>query len=590
MQLDARSPQGSYPTGGAVSPASGRRGPPVLYPTPIEETLLRRRAQADVVPFPSTGNLTSGGSSGSRIGSAVAPKRASTPGSSSMPQLPLLPEPVLKPQPQSPKGGNAQAFKRQSPKLVARVPAELVPQLKGGGWSEAGSGGAIWALQARDLVRSRLSETSKSSEARDAGLRLRLGILEYMESQDVPQGLQALCEALRLRCGNLELATTCLEGGRHLRGRGVSLLEMAGGLALLGLDIPALCGFGDNEVARRLGLRESDGRIAPEGLALQALKDTSGKPPLPPGTDLRLVELWVTITKFVALSAWFTTPLGNRRRGRLGEIGQSREAELLEFRSAERSQMHLGIRESLGLGSSSGQEASVAPGRLDWAKPKAPRYLMMKSKPEASSVQKAFDAENAIHTLRMGILRPKVAMEEHDVANELLGAADALARSGASKTASIASGHPVMLQQHAQDQIRSCWAPCELDLERLEATLRAEYRAHSGVSQLGERLLGRNELFRLIGERPPTDLLTSAGSRHLTWAEVGAIYDDAIELQVYLTGSGKIALKKGLTFESFRFVLLRIALTVGLHFGHLVDDAVDTLDIRRHARRAGGKS
>jgi len=218
------------------------------------------------------------------------------------------------------------------------LPRELLVRMKDCGWTV---GSAVWGQQAREITSSR-SVAPAAAGSREIAERIQL--LQHLEKGAVPQGIEALRSALRWRCGNLEQAFRSLDVSDRLGRGGISLLEFSGALLLLGLNAPALCGT--NETAAFAALDgDMDGRLS----AFDLLGDSAPAPSWVQSgfasASQRVVmkggseaieggaERWVLAIKYVAISAWFTTPATSRRRLRLTG-GQTAPAPLQPVRAA----------------------------------------------------------------------------------------------------------------------------------------------------------------------------------------------------------------------------------------------------------------
>eukprot|EP00929_Paragymnodinium_shiwhaense_P108711 TRINITY_DN7503_c0_g1_i2.p1 TRINITY_DN7503_c0_g1~~TRINITY_DN7503_c0_g1_i2.p1 ORF type:complete len:637 (-),score=115.32 TRINITY_DN7503_c0_g1_i2:236-2146(-) len=492
-----------------------------------------------------------------------------------------------------------------------RLPSEMVPRIQERGWIDVGSVGSVWAAQARSLARERLaaSDPGLHVEGSDHLLKERLELIARLEHDNVSQGVSALRAALRMRAGSDDQAIECLKGVLGLKGQlcgqGLSVLELTGALSLLGLDSQALCGFGERELFVRSGGDKVTGRVTAElvcrggdtapvpALMADAVTDTSAS-----CLEDRLLERWTLIAKFIALTAWFYTPKELRRRGRLAACPQERWAQLQAMPSGEAADVFLtqpiGLpeskvdhRQATGLDAMSDaldaamqghrQAAGVARDALDAA---------MEGVTVATRIAKT-NPTAELHDFRKHVLNFQAMPSKHPSAQEL-AAADrtVVALAAQPRSVGASTGHPDPDRQWLLDSVRRTWAPNKVDFEKVVATMREHFLAHANVRQLGVQLMGRSDLCRFVGERPPVDLLPLgvAGSRHLGLTEVGQIYDDALQMQLKrpsTSGGRMAALTAGLDFDHFRMALLRIAEAVGLHFGHLVDDALDALDSRR---------
>eukprot|EP00443_Scrippsiella_acuminata_P094825 CAMPEP_0115376324 /NCGR_PEP_ID=MMETSP0271-20121206/2918_1 /TAXON_ID=71861 /ORGANISM="Scrippsiella trochoidea, Strain CCMP3099" /LENGTH=134 /DNA_ID=CAMNT_0002799413 /DNA_START=12 /DNA_END=412 /DNA_ORIENTATION=+ len=134
-----------------------------------------------------------------------------------------------------------------------------------------------------------------------------------------------------------------------------------------------------------------------------------------------------------------------------------------------------------------------------------------------------------------------------------------------------------MARQQALDALRQFWAPQRDDFEAAEQDVMQEFSMHATSHQYGEKLLSRADLLRLLGVFPLALLADDApAARRATQAQVCAIYDEVLAWQAARAPAApqRGPFTKGLTFESLRLVLLKVVLAAGLHFRHLVDDAV----------------
>merc|ERR1711957_241840 len=102
--------------------------------------------------------------------------------------------------------------------------------------------------------------------------------------------------------------------------------------------------------------------------------------------------------------------------------------------------------------------------------------------------------------------------------------------------------------------------------------------------QFGEPLMSRSDIAHFLCKLPPpgvgeafaengTDV--SPLRRGPSNVEVGELYNSVLEMQAVLTSLQGRASSKGLTFESLRALLQKVARSMGLHFRHIVDDAVE---------------
>lgn len=390
---------------------------------------------------------------------------------------------------------------------IGSLPADVVLRIKDRGWTQ----NSVWVRQAHELTsaragRSPLAPGKKCPPgANDRSIHERLRLLELLESEGLPQGLEALCVALRWRCGSLENAFVYLDvGGRGGHGAGLSVSELAGGLALLGLDAPALCGFSEAEAHQRLDANH-DGYVCLPDLLKGGL-GAGEPPPAATATDSRngawgeATERWVALAKFVALSAWFQTPQPLRSRKRPG------------------------VMEGPAL-----TPLSPPPG------------------PTGSAT---------------------IAM--------VTAAADR-------RQGTFGGEQGAMARQQPIDAVRRFWAPSAGDFQEARRLLQEKFSEHALVQQFNERLLGKSDAFRLLGDLPPAGIGRDQ-ALPLTHATVGELFEEALRTQIAQSSPASCALSKGLTFEFLTVFLHKVALALGLNFRHLVDDA---LDARAAARLSG---
>jgi len=398
------------------------------------------------------------------------------------------------------------------------LPSDMLERMKAGGWTQTGFSNRVWLDQARHLTSSRSGIAPAAAGCR-ATLERTL-LLESLEQQAVPQGIEALRAALRWRCGSLERAFECSNvSDRTGPANSLSLLECVGALVLLGLDAPALCGFSES-VAFRAMDTDMDGR-----LSLRDLLGTSSPSTAPQLLKLGTVasvqrgvvrgngvqgieggaERWVLLIKFVALTAWFSTPMIARRNWRNPPAGQE-------------------------AGSSLGTGKKMEPGSS------------------------------------LGTARPEVS--GGGIAGAMI-VVTALAEGATGRTS-----HAAVARQQISDPVRQCWAPSEDDFQAVESKMWAEFENYSTVQQYGEKMLSKANFFSLLGDIPPQDIGDDAESM-VTRAQIGQIFDEVLTVQARTSGQNGVTFSKGLTFESFRLALLKASAMMGLHFRHLVDDAID---------------
>eukprot|EP00747_Dinoflagellata_sp_TGD_P092746 gnl/TRDRNA2_/TRDRNA2_165511_c0_seq4.p1 gnl/TRDRNA2_/TRDRNA2_165511_c0~~gnl/TRDRNA2_/TRDRNA2_165511_c0_seq4.p1 ORF type:complete len:407 (+),score=82.91 gnl/TRDRNA2_/TRDRNA2_165511_c0_seq4:177-1397(+) len=373
------------------------------------------------------------------------------------------------------------------------------------GWVEVKSTpkpGGVWAEQARVLAEKRLAMPARISAQHERSVHERVKLLQHLESKGIPQGMAALWESLRLRFETIEKTFMYLDVSRPGSG-GLSVLELAGSLALLGVDTLSLCGFDERELHRRLdadgdgrvGLRDllrefhtnaevaanptsdldldhaadntdgvPDDRVAAASSAAFVTEDAGRSAPtsrLAAGGSRR--DLWMLLVKFVTLSAWFYTPSQVRKRG-VGDVDEASDAE-----------------------------------------------------PQASG--------KSLSSIRKQL-----------------------------------------------DSLRLCWSPNEDDLGEVQSAMQEIFNEHATVRQFGVQLLGRSDADSIVASLSDQEKDPAAAA--VSRDEVGRIFDRVLENQVSQTADGRF-ITKGLTVESLRALLYEFALSIGLHFRHLVEDALD---------------
>jgi hypothetical protein len=526
--------------------------------------------------------------------------------------------------------------------LSSSSPVLRPPLPLGKGWRELGSAVSVWTQQARQLAHERLpcrpnvsragvdnhrvaTETGSAPTEDNGALAGRFALLAQLERVGQSPGLAALHTALEMKPGGAEAAVACLGGTSGM----ASVLELAGGLALLGLDSRALCGFDECELFRRLasldrsssygpqsknGGNNGTGRVALKGLisvgsgacstedTIGLVKRDGGESQLEANLKGKLFDRWLVLARFVALAAWFGTAPELRRRGRFNADDLTSARAPVDFQ--ERLALS-SVRGALGL--ESGRVAAALPATADSGglsanvvtatlAAVAPRRLL----PHGSTAVRRIAADAQARNQRMS----RASSDCDVVRKSILGKETVDIRphsmllDAAAQLVDTAVENPRIARQRSHDQLRKQWSPLARDFLASEVTVREEFEAHAATRQLDRRLLGRCDFFRLVGDRPPSDLLADGNgaheSRHVGPTELGAIFDEVLELQASQAALGGSSFTKGLTFESFTLALLIVARDAGLHFSRLVDDAVDTITgghpsvTRRRVRRLPG--
>eukprot|EP00927_Polykrikos_kofoidii_P035996 TRINITY_DN30452_c0_g1_i1.p1 TRINITY_DN30452_c0_g1~~TRINITY_DN30452_c0_g1_i1.p1 ORF type:complete len:695 (+),score=97.33 TRINITY_DN30452_c0_g1_i1:90-2174(+) len=427
---------------------------------------------------------------------------------------------------------------------------------------------AIWARLSEELTSACATFSKTPSVTRDRMLHERLQLFEALQRKGLPQSLGALCFALTARFGGVDEAYALLDVGGRGSGLGVTMLEFAGGLALLGFDAPTLCGFGEPEVLRRMDA-DSDGWLSSQDFRRSVKTFSGGSVSLLSNTTASVSGCeysawWVLIAKFVALSAWFYTPPHLRKRPRPTDM----HADLGE-------EIEISVKRNAQVDAVCAAEAAAerAEGSL--------RHATLATEQIASALAESRtnppSPTNSIAEL----------LSRHDKSGDaalalpsrsiLSGAAAVTARAAA------AGGGARTTRPNARvlalDSVRRYWAPNELDYDATVQAMHVEFTklAHVEWSNGEQRgLLCRQDFYRLVSELEPPGAVVHPGLSRLTCGVVGRIYDEALDVQMRMTATtdGRPC-SKGLTFRSFQMCMLRVARHIGLHFRNLVDDALD---------------
>lgn len=147
-------------------------------------------------------------------------------------------------------------------------------------------------------------------------------------------------------------------------------------------------------------------------------------------------------------------------------------------------------------------------------------------------------------------------------------------------------------QNPANDPVRSSWYPVHHDLVDLQQRLREEFQAQATVRQFDELLLSREDFFRFLRATTlaggSVDPVGTCPSR----VELARIYEEAFagQLRRPPVQRGRMP-TKGLTFQSFAGgpLLRHVALAVGLHLRHLVEDAISAQERAAGVKAKAGK-
>lgn len=393
-------------------------------------------------------------------------------------------------------------------------PIELTRQIKDRGWTQVRQT-KVWAQQAKDQGEYRASlGQGATSIACDRAIHDRLRLLDHLEQANVPQGMGAMLLALRFRCGR-ETANcfACLGSSASDSARGISLMEFVGGLALLGIDAVSLCGFDEREALQRLDA-DRDGLLGIADLT-QAF--------------VALDESGAALGAVVAMQP----TAGNSSNG---------------VRMTN-SQRWLLVARFVALSA--------------WFH--TPPHLRRRARRAGAMLERPANNPSSA-TLAAPV--PSVSPSPGCSGAVAFAAAEAI-RGGAE------SPRAGMARQEAPDSHRNCWVPNELDHIRAKQLLEGEFVRHATTRQFGERLLGRPDLVRLLADVSAAEVGDAHLAELLNKVEVGKIYDEVMTLQANITALEGRQLSKGLTFDSLRVALYHASSALGLHFRHLVDDAVD---------------
>lgn len=133
------------------------------------------------------------------------------------------------------------------------------------------------------------------------------------------------------------------------------------------------------------------------------------------------------------------------------------------------------------------------------------------------------------------------------------------------------ASHGAAARQEVLDPVRQCWAPVDKDLKEVDEAMKAMFLRNASAKKHNEPFLNKSDFFRLLGDIPPVGVGDDLDAKRLTRAQLSNIFDEVQSL-----ASNDATLSKGLTFESFRLALLKALVGMGLHFRHLLDDAIDT--------------
>jgi len=289
------------------------------------------------------------------------------------------------------------------------------------------------------------------------------------------------------------------------------------------------------------------------------------------------VDKWVLIAKFVANSAWWNTPATLRWRGR---TAPPKRDPLIGGSFVEKGvPQRLNSVPPLAIASSNIETESWAPS------------------PDAVNRQVLASTAEELDTTSKQLSRADESLANMNNrspnAGRITGAAVTAVREAA--LVSLACGtvgagggdSGALARQQVLDEFRRSMSPDESDLDEARALLKEEFPEWSTVTQYGENLVSRKDVCRVLGDLFPRDAPHHGSDEGMSVAcdRVGRIYDEVLELQVSLASFEGRALSRGLTFDSFRIVLYKVAIVIGLDFRYIVVDAVESLEEIAQKRR-----
>eukprot|EP00929_Paragymnodinium_shiwhaense_P113064 TRINITY_DN8132_c0_g1_i1.p1 TRINITY_DN8132_c0_g1~~TRINITY_DN8132_c0_g1_i1.p1 ORF type:complete len:714 (+),score=134.05 TRINITY_DN8132_c0_g1_i1:47-2143(+) len=458
----------------------------------------------------------------------------------------------------SSRAASSSAAREASPSLrTTSLSPDLLPQLKQKGWAKMPAKGSIWGRATEDFVERFNAAFDRPSIARDRLRHERLLLLSALERENVVPGVEAVRISLQARCGSLEEAHAQLDV-RQRGEKGITLLEFAGGAALLGLDVRLMSGgLSEQEVLKRLD-HDGDGRLSLQDLRREA-KSAAAQPAFAGDTN-DFLNFWVLFAKFVALSAWFDTPAHLRRRVRYGPGDEY----VSDFEDDPKAAEDAAVSAARNAESAAARAEQSLREATDVAESLATRMAERRGEPPSKEPPSPTVAESA--ELRsipvLGGLSGGLAVSAH-----------AAAMGGGTRT----------MRPNARDlqtdPIRMRWAPNEFDLYVARQGIEQRFMDHASIERNGVRLLTRPDFFRFLGFMPPParcgPVYVHRKMTRINGPEAGRIFDEALAMQVGLTGLTGRLLSKGLTFQFLRVALMQVALSIGLHFCHMVDDAMD---------------
>jgi len=442
-----------------------------------------------------------------------------------------------------------------------QYPKDLLPKIESKGWARTnlseGQAGFLdqpWHAQQKELI-AKSKPVQNQSLSRDRIHEDRCKLLDILHRKGVKQGVDALRVALCWKCGSLQNSYKLLDakGPSDVKRpyAGATLLEFSGCIALLGLDVPGLCGTSEQEIFEQLDA-DRDHLLSLQdlqGVAKPCAKKDEGSEAVMLAEELRV---WTIVVKFVALSAWFLTPDHLQRRLRNGANIPVDEMSQTVGKEAEEKDVGQSLR----------TPHNESKGELE--------AVVQQARPTATETKQAADSYigNSLEVERP-VLAGSVAMSFR------------AARAGGEL--SRASNFNLTHQQ--LDEMRQKWSPFAHDLSNAATALQDVISTYSTVQQAGEQLLSRLDFFNFLGgDFPPKASCRHSGLARLTPAVVGEMYDRWMTYQVVATSTvPQGPINKGLTFESIWDVLYEIALLVGLHFRHIVEDAWEARKAHREA-------
>jgi len=491
-------------------------------------------------------------------------------------------------------------------------PKALLPKIQEKGWVkkklkepevEEVPRGKSWQQQQKELLLQGSPFSSQSLE-RDRMHEDRCRLFDLLHQKGVQQGVEALRVALCWRCGSIKKAYNLfdIKGSNDPKKpyKGATFLEFVGGISLLGLDIPSLCGMREQELFEKMDL-DGDRLLSLqdlEGKSKPGTANSSGSQPPLEAQDLAALaeelDMWTKVTKFTVLSAWFLTPDNLQRRFRKGTAASEQspsEEELQGVARRSRSKQFMddpsylattraeqaagrsieALQEVMTHAQSAGK-AIIDTGRAPATHMTSAPNVKVKvgadkppppPPPEVNRKAKATASEDSESQGTMELDKP------------LLSGGVAFSFRTAAAGGHLARASNFNLTHQPLDDVRKCWSPFAHDLAVAAKAVQRLIDKHSSMQQAGEPVLTRTDFFNFLGgDLPPRACCRHTALARLSPNLVGDMYDRFLAQQVQATltiDQGPI--NRGLTFESLWDILYEVALLVGLHFRHIVEDA-----------------